>query len=471
MNRFRTGEYTRRQFLRTSATAALVGSSGVLSGCASNQYAESGIGRVVVVGAGIAGISAASALQRAGYGVVVLEGSDRVGGRICTDRSLGAPIELGAARIRGMKKNPITPYAEIANIEYRDFEWSNLSGASSDGTEINPDLLSKARSNLFRMVARAVIRNLGRKQDATVAEIIQHERELKSLTPEEDQILNFSLASAEIANGSPFSQTSWKNLRDYEAYKGPEQMVINGFDALPELLSEFLDVRFKKTVKTIDYSGDEIRIETNDATFTADYVVVTVSLGVLQANGIEFVPELPQNKHRAISRMGMGNLNKIGLRFPEIFWPIDSHALVHGSDQIGEYSSFINIARYTREPVLLAMIPESYRDALEGVPDETVAREAYAVLQGMYGSRIPAPTQVVRSEWKADPLFRGAVSYNKIGALDGDRDDLAQSVDRKLFFAGEATHRNKYGSVGGAYVTGQRAMREILQATTLPKMT
>ncbi|MFP6582986.1 MAG: NAD(P)/FAD-dependent oxidoreductase [Candidatus Hydrogenedentota bacterium] len=471
MYRSRLGKYTRRQFLHTSATAALVGSSGMLSGCASNQYAESGIGRVVVIGAGIAGISAANALQRAGYGVVVLEGSNRVGGRIHTDRSLGVPIELGAARIRGMKKNPITPYAELAKIEYRPFEWSNLSGASSDGVEIDRDRLSKARSSLFRMVARAVIRNLGRKKDATVAEIIQHERDLKNLTQEEEHILNFSLASAEIASGSPFAQASWKNLRDYEAYSGPEQMVINGFDALPKLLSEFLDVRFKTTVKAIDYSGDEIRVVTDNTTFTADYVVVTVSLGVLQAKGIEFVPELPEHKQRAIGRMGMGNVNKIGLRFPEIFWPIDSHALVHGSDTIGEFSSFINIARYTWEPVLLAMIPESYRDALEGVPDETVVREAYAVLQGMYGSRIPAPTQVVRSEWKADPLFRGATSYNKIGALSEDRDDLAQSVDRKLFFAGEATHRKKYGSVGGAYVTGQRAMRDILQATTLPKMT
>lgn len=471
MQRSHIPKISRRSFLRSSAGAALLGSSGMLTGCVSNRYAESQLGQVVVIGAGMAGISTALTLQEAGYGVVVLEASNRVGGRIRTDRSLGVPLELGAARLRGFKKNPVMPFVEAAGLEHVDFEWNNLHGVASDGTELDEEKLSKAKSDLIRLVARAVIRNLGRNKDATVAEIIEHEKSLRDLTVEEERILHFSLASAEIGNGSPFSETSWKYLRDFEAYGGEEQFVISGFDALPKSMAATLDIRFNQKVEAIDYSGDRVRVTTRDTTFSSEFVVVTVSLGVLQSNAVTFIPELPENKQVAIERMGMGNLSKVGLRFPKPFWPVDRHALVHGTDTFGEYPTFINMMRYTNEPVLLAMIPQSYRNALEDLPDKMIAREAHAVLQGMYGTNIPAPTGLVRSSWQNDPLFRGSFSYNKIGAEGADRDDLARSMANKVFFAGEATHRKKYGSVGGAYHSGERAAREILQATRLLQMT
>ena len=274
-----------------------------------------------------------------------------------------------------------------------------------------------------------------------------------------------------MANGAPFGQTSWKFLRDFEAYGGEEQFVTSGFDALPKSMAVDLDVRFRQKVEAIEYADNRVRVTTGDTTFTGDFVVVTVSLGVLQSNAVTFAPELSEAKQRAIERMGMGNVNKIGLAFPKPFWPIDKHALVHATDNMGEYPTFINMARYSDQPVLLAMIPQSYRNALEGVPNATLAKEAYAVLQAMYGTNIPAPTKIVRSTWQADPLFRGAFSYNKIDAEGEDRDILAQPIGDKIFFAGEATHRKKYGSVGGAYDTGQRAAREVFHATRPPDMT
>lgn len=458
---------TRRQVLQSAAAAMLAGSAAPLSGCATTPVPmrEDTFGRVIVIGAGIAGISAARSLEQAGFTAIVLEGSNRIGGRIQTDRSLGAPIELGAARIRGTEENPIYNYANVANVESVPFGWDNLQGFASDGTPINTELLNKSKADLTKMVTIAVVKNIARRRDQRVADVIQRERDNKELTREEERILDFALASAELAFGAPFAESSWKDIIDYDEYSGGDQFVIGGYDAVPELLAEGLDIRTRQIAREIDYTGNDVIVRTDNNQYQADFVVVTASLGVLKNGSIQFTPELPEEKQAAISDLGMGNVNKIALRFPKVFWSLDPHAIVHATDTMGEYPAFLNIAKYTGEPILLCMVPESYRNALEGTAKATLARESRAVLEGMYGTRIPAPTRVIRSQWLAEPLFRGAVSYNRFGASVKQRNDLADPVADKLFFGGEATHRKRYGTVVGAFLTGERVAEEIARAT------
>lgn len=456
----------RRDFLRTSIAATLAAST--LSGCKTRFFGlpMATVGEVVIIGAGIAGITIARELQSLGYGVTILEGQDRIGGRIHTDRSLGIPVELGASRVRGPKGNPLTPHLESAGINYTRVQWKSLSGRTSEGKEMNRKKLSSAKPDLIRMLTRAFIRNFGQNEDQSIADIIARQRGLRKLTPEEELILDFSLASGEVANGSPFSEASWKMVRDYSEYGGLDQYVTNGYEALPDYLAQDLDIRLNQQVQSIDYTTGPVKITTQDAVLEANYVVVTASLGVLKSNSINFLPQLPWRKQRAIERMGMGTINKIAMRFPKIFWP-DTSALAHGTKTYGEFPVFINLDVYTEgtDPVLIALLPESYRNALEGVSDEDAVREAYQVLQGMYGSDIPAPIGAVRTQWQSNPFIRGAFSYNKLGAESKDHDDLAASIENRLFFAGEATHRKKYGSVAGAYLSGQRVTREILEAS------
>lgn len=445
--------------------SALLGIGGGVSGCVTYPFLTPAVGKVIVIGAGVSGLTAARDLQLAGYDVVVLEGHNRVGGRIHTDRSLGTPVEMGADRIRGTKKNPIIPLIDESGVEYIPFEWNNLSGVASDGTPLDPVKLSTAKPDMLKMLTRAFIRNMGRAGDATVAEIVEKERALHELTPEENEILNFSLGSGEVINGSSFTDTSWKYIRDFEEYDGGDQYVLNGLDAFPKLLANDLDIRKGQTVQAVEYGETGVRVTTQKNEFVADFVVVTVSLGVLQSGSITFSPPLPEKTAQAIEHLGMGQLNKIAIRYPKQFWPTDSHALVHGSDVQGKFVAFINIARYSGQPVLVTMIPASYKAAMTGVETEAVIREAHAVLQGMYGANIPAPIKSVRSDWGTDPFTRGCFSYNRIGARTLDRDDLAESVSGRVFFAGEATHKKKYGSVSGAYISGERAAREVYRAT------
>jgi monoamine oxidase len=393
-----------------------------------------------------------------------------VGGRIHTDRSLGIPIELGANRIRGIRRNPIVPLLDESGVEFVPFEWDNLTGISSKGHPFDEQKLASSRADLMNMMTRAFFRNVGRAENASVEEIVRKELSHKKRTPEELEILNFSLATGEILNGASFSDTSWKFIRDFEEYKGDEQFVTNGYDALPNLLSEGLDIRKNQNVQAIEYDEQGVRVTTQRTSIQADFAIITVSLGVLQAESITFSPELPWRKKRAINRMGMGQVNKIAIRYPKQFWPEGHHALVHGTHNRGNFPAFINMAKYTQEPVLLTQVCTSHKNALTGMSKQDAVHEAHEILRGMYGSGIPYPTKAVRSDWGENPFVLGAFSYNKTGAKTQDRSDLADSIVGRLFFAGEATHRKKYGSVSGAYISGQRAAREVLQATPEPKL-
>ncbi|WP_313362767.1 FAD-dependent oxidoreductase, partial [Microbacterium sp.] len=69
---------------------------------------------------------------------------------------------------------------------------------------------------------------------------------------------------------------------------------------------------------------------------------------------------------------------------------------------------------------------------------------------------VPAPSGSIRSTWTTDPFARGAASFTPVGVLVATRTALAQPVDDRLFFAGEATDDEAPGTVRGALRSGRR---------------
>lgn len=430
-------------------------------GCATIPF----IGRdekVVVVGAGIAGIAAARELEGAGFRVTVLEASQRIGGRIYTNRDLGVPVELGASRIHGTRDHPLVPFLDQTGVGYERVDWSSLSGHESDGTPMDQTALEGVNDRILTIFRRAVFRNIVNTNDFPIENIIQRELRRREIAPAEKRLLYFGVCSAEMMNASPFSEASWKRALDFSPYPGGDHFIVNGFDNVTEVLAAGLDIRTGVAVERIEQGNGRMRVVTDSGTQNADRVIVTVSLGVLKAGQIEFSPELPSEKQDVIAKMGMGLLNKVALRFPKAFWPEHVHALAHGTDVRGEYPAFVNIARYTGEPVLVANVAGSYQNGLEDLSDEDAIGGAVDVLRGMYGSSVPDPEKAVRTRWGDHALTRGAFSFNQVGANAKDRDVLAKSVGDRLFFAGEATSRKRFGSVSGAYLSGIRAAQEIM---------
>jgi monoamine oxidase len=166
----------------------------------------------------------------------------------------------------------------------------------------------------------------------------------------------------------------------------------------------------------------------------------------------------------AISGLGVGVLNKCFLRFPSVFWDAQSDWLSHipAQDQRGQWAEWVSLARPTGQAVLLGFNAADFGRAIEAWSDQEIVDDAMRTLRTIFGSGIPDPIDWQVSRWASDPFARGAYSFNKVGGDPSMRNDLARSVDRVLYFAGEATDPRYFQSVHGAYLSGQRAAAEAL---------
>ena len=140
--------------------------------------------RIIVIGAGIAGITAAKKLQAQGYRVIILEGRDRIGGRIWTDNSLGFPLDLGAAWIHTVDGNPISPLVKQFDIQtvISDLksQW-NYKGVKQLLSESDELLIDKAFQSFMNRVNQ-LKKDPRSSQQITLADIAQQIIESEELT-------------------------------------------------------------------------------------------------------------------------------------------------------------------------------------------------------------------------------------------------------------------------------------------------
>ncbi len=292
-----------------------------------------------MIGAGVAGLEAARVLRDAGRVVSVVEGRDRIGGRVWSDDSLGTPVDLGASWIHGVSGNPLTDIADAADIERVPTDYDNLIVRDADGEVLAPDDVPEEQAVVF-----------GIEQE--------YAADVDDLSPEA--------------------------LEEGEEYSGGDVVFPGGYS---ELVAELYDgpVEFGYEVIEIEHSADGALVRTVSEQRPAEAVVVTVPLGVLKSGAITFEPPLPPDKLAAVERLGMGLLDKVYLRFDEVFWDVDVEFIGHAGPSRDRFVTWLNMAFYTGEPILMAFNAASAADAVEAETDEAIVAEAMAALRRMYG--------------------------------------------------------------------------------------
>ncbi|UXA16143.1 FAD-dependent oxidoreductase [Mycobacterium sp. SMC-4] len=405
--------------------------------------------RIVVVGAGMAGLAATRRLADAGVTVRVLEARNRVGGRTWTDTSLGVPIDVGAAWLHGTRDNPLTNIAEQAGARTVETDFDNVV-VLDGGAPVGPAAVEAAigawpdvMDDLYATAADASV-------TASVADALDGRVDL------DDPLVQWCLAStitAEYAADPADLSLRWLGSEDQ--LDGPDVLLPGGYTQLVEYLADGLDVTLDCAVTGIRYGGSVVRVDTSQGVIEASQVILTVPLGVLKAGVIAFDPPLPHDKRRAIERLGFGLLDKVVLRFDEPFWPREVDMVgIPGRDQ--PVSDLVNGLRFTDVALLVGLRGGTNALAREAHSD---ARTVADVVESL---RAPKPVGAVVTRWAADPYARGSYSYLAVGSSPDDQRTLAEPVGDRLAFAGEATHRRFWATTHGAYLSGLREADRIL---------
>lgn len=420
--------------------------------------------RVIVIGAGMAGLAAARTLVAAGYAVQVLEGRDRIGGRTWTSEYWrDAPLDMGASWIEGTEKNPLTALADKFGAKRVATDEDNMILYGPNGQVISDDRVEILEAWCEKIIKRARKAANNSDNDISLQAAIAATLDLKSLSTAERQQLDYYLNNTlEQDYAGDTSELSAQYYDDQDEFDGDYVMLTDGYKTIVNGLAKGLNIQLKQVVKQISYGRGGVTVSTSQGTFTADKVVVTLPLGVLKKNVVQFNPPLPEEKKTAISLLGMGALNKLYLRFPKVFWKTDYDWIGYIDEQKGRWSGWVNCHKLTKQPILLGFNSAAFAKETEKWSDKDIINSGMNVLRKIYGNSIPAPMDAQITRWSSDPFAFGSYSFIAVGASHKTHEQLAKPVGDTLFFAGEATNAQYPACVPGAYLSGVRAAREII---------
>ena len=402
---------------------------------------------VVVIGAGAAGIAAARRLIERGRSVAVLEARGRVGGRAVTTALRGHAIDLGA---HWMHAGPINPLVALARERGERMWTAPQHGHLVVGGRAATAAEQAAFGTAFDVADRALTRGArAGGPDRPAAHAMP-----PALGPWRERIARVH----GLVSGRPLGEVS---LQDWPSLEyGDNHFVRGGYGAYLARLAQGLPIRLRAPVARIAWSGEGVRIETEDgATVEAGAAIVTVPMMVLR-DTVRFSPALPAAVRAAIDGFRPGIYEHAVLHWPS--------APFRGRDRLASVVS----GRH-RPPGLLTRIdgtPFHYFELdapmAAGVDARTAGRETTAdatrrvvraVLGDHFGPRalrdlaVPAVTA-----WRHDPYARGSWAVVPPGHA-GARDALKAPVGERIWFAGEALSHVQWGTAGGAYAEGLRA--------------
>lgn len=448
----------------------------------SSPVSEEGTeGSVIIVGAGLAGLSAARQLMSFGFKVIVLEGRNRPGGRVYTQKmgqeGAYAAVDLGGSVITGIHANPLGVLARQLSIPLHKVR-DNCPLYNPDGTPVDKEADSSVELIFNKLLDKVTqVREImgGFANQISLGSVLEKLRQLYAVarSTQEKQLLDWHFANLEYANAGCLSKLSaayWDQDDPFEM-GGDHCFLAGGNWRLIRALCKGVPIFYGKTVQTISYNNDGVEVVAGDQVFQADMVLCTVPLGVLKKRTLRFEPDLPQRKLAAIERLGFGLLNKVAMLFPRVFWGEDVDTfgcLSEFSHRRGEFFLFYGYHTVSGGSVLVALVAGEAAHSFEYTEPSTLLHRVLDILRGIYGPKgidVPNPIQSICTRWASDPFSYGSYSHVRVQSSGSDYDILAESVEGRLYFAGEATIRQHPATMHGAYLSGLREASNILRAT------
>lgn len=449
---------------------ALAGCAGPAAQAPARSNAAAPEPDVIIVGAGLAGLTTAKDLIRAGKTVLVLEATGRIGGRAHTDRTFGASketrgaekwlngIDLGAGWIHGADHNPLRAVVDELGFTRAP---SKLDGAVFVGSHrLTPEEM-KAFHAAAEQTEHAMEKARHAGLDLPASEFLPKSSAYRFLV---------GANVGPLESGSDIAQTSSVDAVAMDT--DPDDFIREGIGTFVERFGRDVPVQLNSPVTAIRYgaaAGGGVLVETATGKYRGRRVVVTVSTGVLAARKIAFAPELPAWKWEAIRSLPMGLLNKIIFRFdgevlPQA--PVSEWVLHQQSPPpaTGEPEVMAFVVKPVGSNLIVGFFGGSQAARFEKLGDKAAADYAKAALAQMYGPELVARIrndETKATHWGQNPWTLGSYSAALPGASKMHA-ELAKPVDGLVFFAGEAAGPVEFnGSLPAAYVSGLQASRAV----------
>jgi monoamine oxidase len=413
---------------------------------------------VIVMGAGMAGVTAARELSRHGFLVTVVEARDRTGGRMYSVRDFcGATVEGGAEFVH-------TGDAEI---------WPEIHAAA---LVVRPCPL--ARNSMFNLGGRTRwlpwlllhpgvwpalpilhrIRQLG-PQDMSARDFIERE----GFRGRARVLAEMTLTAHLPGSVDEVGVRGLLEDRVLHLERGSYDRVVDGYDRLPEYIGRDLDIWHGFKIESVCWAPDGVRVVAGDGReLSARTAISTLPLGVLKSGAVRFLPELPEGKRSAFPHLEMGPVLKVLLHFRAPFWPSWLTNLGCGTGPVTLYWPVFYGTR-SKPAVLTAYCTGPRAARLSRLGEDEAVAVVLADLRRLFPRADPhtALLAVRRIDWASDPYACGGYTFVRPGGT-GARARLAAADTGALFWAGAATATPTIAdTVQAAYLSGIRAAGEV----------
>jgi monoamine oxidase len=434
--------------------------------------------KVIIIGAGMAGLGAANELKSHGYDFIVLEEASAAGGRVVTAHSsingTDVTYDTHASFISGSTRNPITELAQRYNVAFQPTDYNSVTPYDEKGLITDQTRLSWMW-NFYNETFLSYMNNERKnmKADEPLQNVIDSFIQNQTLTDRQKKDFLFEI-SQNIGDewaGDPanMSLLYWNKIGYHVA--GPDAVFLHGFGQIVNGLVNDTgrdNIQTSTSVTHVYYSDQGVKVETdngNGPTYYGKYVICTLPINVLQTKSVQFTPHLPQNKNDTINRMAMGTLAQTYIYFKNgVFWDnTDWISYIPPLNETGHFVAFENMYKVNGQPMLLAFNYGNYAIKLLTESDQKIKKDLIKVLDNMY------PGNVTLKD--IEIVYRGEIpsySTNPVGfKVPSDYDLLAspvtddKGVDR-VFFAGEATTWHYPQTTHGAFLSGLREANRVM---------
>lgn len=405
---------------------------------------------IVVVGAGAAGIAAARKLVAAGRKVAVFEASDRIGGRCVTDtRTFGVPYDTGAHWIHTPDTNPLAKLAPRSGVDVYPAPPGlrlRIGRRNAREGEMEEFLSASVRARrAFTEAARG-------KTDVACAQAMP-----KDLGDWRNSV-EFFLGP--FGTGKELSEVSAVDFtRSIERDAGA--FCRQGLGALLAKLAEGLPIELSRPVSEIESWRAGAEIVTPGVRTIARAVIVTASTNVLANGKIRFAPELTKRQIDALTSLKLGTFERIALELP------GNPLRLQRDDIVFEKAAGRNtgalLANASDTPLHYVDVGGKFAEDLSARGRDAMTAFAAEWLGGLYGMDLKKLVKRSHAtQWSKEPWVLGSTSSAAPGGA-GSRRVLMEVHRDRVFFAGEAVHETLWGTVGGAWESGERAADMVLK--------